>query len=270
MNDNSSTLTNKLLKFLLGVDIKSGQNPFKEIAKVILEALAIVLLVQTFLYKPFTIPSQSMVPTLLVGDYVLVSKFKYGFSRYSLPFSVNLFEGRILGKPPVYGDVVVFRPPHDPTTDWVKRIVGLPGDKVKMIDGRLYINGNKLTLKPAGTHTWRDQHEREFTSNMFIETGADGRKYKIIKHIPFGEAAYDNTPEYTVPEGHFFLMGDDRDFSSDCRVLETVGFIPYDHIVGEAQLIFFSTELPTKGGAWWQIWRWLSCMRFDRIINIVR
>ncbi len=275
MDKKKTSFEKKLVKIVFGIELQDGQNTLKEITKVILQVAVIVLSIHTFFYKPFVIPSQSMVPTLLVGDYVFVSKFKYGFSNYSFPFSPSLFEGRLLDNAfftskPDYGDVAVFRPPHKPDEDWVKRIVGLPGDRVQMIKGCLHVNGKRLDLKPAGKYQWRDQNGQDFTSDLYIETLPNGKMHPIIKTIPFGQASRDDTPVYTVPEGHYFMVGDDRDFSGDSRYIEKVGFIPYDNLVGEAQLIFFSTELPTIGGAWWQFWKWLTATRYSRTMTLIK
>ncbi len=263
-------MKNKLLKFIFGVEVKDGQNTFKEIIKVLIETALIVLTIHTFLYKPFNIPSGSMVPTLLIGDYLFVSKFKYGYSNHSLPFSPDLFKGRVFESKPEYGDVAVFRPPHNTSEDWVKRIIGLPGDKIQMIEGRLHINGQKLEITPAGKLDWKDQHTNDFSSDVYIETLPNGRKHKLIKTFPFGEARKDNTAIFTVPEGHYFMVGDNRDFSWDSRFIEDIGFIPYDNLVGEAQIIFFSTDLPTIDSSWWQVWNWPTSTRYSRSLNLIK
>lgn len=270
MDENRTSIQKKLLRFIFGIELKEGQNTFTEIFKVLVETLVIVLAIHTFLYKPFVIPSQSMVPSLLVGDYLFVSKFKYGYSNFSFPFSPNLFKGRIFDRAPDYGDVAVFRPPHRPQEDWVKRVVGLPGDHVQMVKGRLHINGKMLELEPKGQYEWRDQHANSFTSDLYMETLPNGKKHPIIKTVPFGEGSRDDTPVYIVPQGHYFMIGDDRDFSGDSRYIETVGFIPHDNLVGEAQLIFFSTDLPTTDSAWWQFWKWPTATRYARLMHLIK
>lgn len=270
MTPTPASIKDKLLRFFFGIEPKENQNTFKEIARVLLETLVIVLTIHTFLYKPFVIPTQSMVPTLLVGDYLFVSKFKYGYSNYSFPGSPNLFKGRIWGQAPQYGDVVVFRPPHKTDEDWVKRVVGLPGDRVQMMNGRLHINDQMLPLKFDRKYEWQDQNEQRFVSDLYIETLPNGRTHELIKTIPFGRAERDDTPVYTVPQDHYFMVGDDRDFSGDSRYMDIVGCIPYDNIVGQPQLVFFSTDLPTTGGAWWQIWKWPLATRYQRAFNLIR
>jgi signal peptidase I len=206
-------------------------------------------LFRTFLFQPFNIPAQSMAPTLLVGDYFFVTKYAYGYTHYSLPFSPRLFSGRIFGADPSRGDVVVFRLPKDDSVDYVKRVVGLPGDRIQMKQGLLYINGTPVTRErlpdfadggdscgtdtKAGTKRWR-------------ETLPNGVSYDTLDCIDNG--FYDNTNVYTVPDGHFFMLGDNRDNSTDSRVLSAVGYVPLENIVGRAGLIFFS-RVPDSAGA---------------------
>ncbi len=249
------------------MDVK--QNWFVELVKTVGSALALVLLVHTILIKPFSIPSGSMNPTFEIGDYLFVSKFTYGYSRYSIPLSPNLFSGRIFGSMPKTGDVVVFRPPHKTYEDWIKRVIGVPGDHIRMIEGILHINGKPVTLEKVGKYYWRDQFGREYESEKYMETLPNGVQHMIAKSTPFGQSEKDNTREFIVPEGQFFMMGDNRDHSEDSR-FATVGFIPYENLVGRAELIFFSTDLPTTGGAWWMIWRWPMATRYSRFFTIVR
>jgi signal peptidase I len=244
-------------------------NWFTELIRTLSSALVLVLVVHTILIKPFSIPSGSMVPTFLIGDYLFVSKFTYGYSRYSIPFSPNLFSGRILASEPNTGDVVVFRPPHKTYEDWIKRVIGRPGDRIRMIEGILHINDKPVTLEKVGKYDWYDQYNNFDESELYMETLPNGVKHQILKSKPFGKHEKDNTPEFLVPEGHYFMMGDNRDNSEDSRY-SRVGFIPFENLVGRAELIFFSTDLPTQNGAWWMVWRWPTATRYSRFFTIVR
>lgn len=238
-------------------------------------AVFIALLIRTFLFQPFVIPSGSMKPTLLIGDFIFVTKFTYGYTKHSLPFSVPLIPGRLLEKKkPQIGDVVVFRGPYDPDTDYIKRVVGLPGDRIQMREGILYINDQAANLEPAGTFTddvWtkrlgKDQEERIASSEQerkieqYLETLPNGVKHYILKRDKFGEGMLDNTQEYVVPEGHYFMIGDNRDESGDSRILTQIGYVPENHIIGQAQIIWFSTK-----ALWWEIWKWLTSIRYSRL-----
>ena len=247
---------------------ETQENWFFEGIKTIITAVVLVVIVHTLLFKPFVIPSPSMYPTLMIGDYLFVSKYAYGYSRFSLPFSPNLFEGRIFAHKPKMGDIVVFRPPQDLYSDWVKRVIGLPGDKVQMVEGIIHINGKPVGMEYEREQTWRDEKGQQYTSKVFIETLPNGLKHKIFKTIPFGEAPKDDTRVFSVPEGHYFMMGDNRDFSGDSR-FSVPGYIPFENLIGRAEIIFFSTALPTENGAWWMIWRWPTATRYNRILKLI-
>jgi signal peptidase I len=242
---------------------------FIELVKTIVSAFGLVLIVHTILFKPFSIPSSSMNPTFEIGDYIIVSKYPYGYSRYSIPLSPPLFSGRIFGHTPNRGDVVVFRPTHKSNEDWIKRVIGLPGDRIKMVEGILHINDKPVMLEKLGKYEYYDQHNRFYTMDMYLETLPNGVKHKIAKLKPFGESEKDNTREFTVPEGHYFMMGDNRDQSEDSR-FPAVGVIPYENLIGRAELVFFSTDLPTQNGAWWMVWRWPTATRYNRFFTIVQ
>lgn len=231
--------------------------------KTVIYAALIAIFIRTFLYEPFNIPSGSMIPTLLVGDYLFVSKFSYGYSKYSFPFSPNLFQGRIFGSLPKRGDVAVFRLPRDPSIDYIKRIVGLPGDSIQMIQGHLYINGKELPRDPDGTYmTEGDNDGPPMLLKKYIETMPDGLKHPILKASDDGPL--DNTQVYHVPPGYVFGMGDNRDDSLDSRVLDAVGYIPVQNLVGKADFIFFSIDARYP---WWEIWQWPFEIRWSRIFR---
>jgi signal peptidase I len=245
---------------------KKGQGGVEEFIKSIIIAVLLAVTVHTVAYKPFNIPSGSMKPTLLIGDHLFVSKFTYGYSHFSLPFSPPLFSGRILGKEPKRGDVFVFRGPHDPGTDYIKRVVGLPGDRIQMKDGILHINDKACPLERIEDfHDIDEDTGESVVVPQYIETLPNGVKHRIIKYDPFGTSPYDNTQVYTVPEGHFFGMGDNRDRSSDSRVLKGIGYIPYEYIVGRAEIIFFSTTARL-----WEVWKWPTGIRYKKFFEVIR
>ncbi|MDD9910919.1 MAG: signal peptidase I [Ahrensia sp.] len=232
---------------------------FGETVSVIVQALILALILRTFLFQPFNIPSGSMKPTLLIGDYIFVSKFSYGYSRYSFPFGPPIFDGRIWAGEPERGDVVVFKYPPDPSKDYIKRVVGLPRDKVQLRDSVIYINDQPVQRVQEGIFV-----DRNFGANVevpiFREEQAGGHSYDTIDIQP-GNLP-DNTPVFDVPEGHYFFLGDNRDNSADSRF--DVGFVPADHLVGKAQIIFLSLE---DGVGAWQIWRWPTDMRWGRLFT---
>jgi signal peptidase I len=241
----------------------SRSKGFWETARTLVYAVAIALAVRTFLYEPFNIPSGSMKPTLLVGDYLFVSKFAYGYSQHSLPFSLPLFEGRIFADLPERGDVAVFKLPSDNRTDYIKRIVGLPGDRLQVRDGILHINGAPVTRMRL--ENFRDD---DGTSNgelaRFRETlPGGGLSYTVLDIVARG--SLDNTDVYEVPDGHVFAMGDNRDNSLDSRV-PNVGFIPIENLIGRAEIIFFSTNGDAR---LWEVWNWPTAIRFRRLFNLI-
>ena len=237
---------------------------FGETIRVVVQALLIALVIRTVLFQPFNIPSGSMKGTLLVGDYLFVSQFSYGYSHYSLPFSLPLFSGRIFASPPERGDVVVFRLPKDDTTDYIKRVIGLPGDRIQMIGGRLHING--VAVKRERVSDFID--DEDGTSERvrrWRETLPNGVSYETLDLQENG--FLDNTEEYVVPSGHYFMMGDNRDNSADSRVLSAVGYVPFENLIGKAQVIFFSIG---DGEPAWHLWSWPFSVRWSRLFTLVR
>ncbi|HXZ16962.1 MAG TPA: signal peptidase I [Roseiarcus sp.] len=238
-----------------------------ETVKVILQALAIALVIRTLLFQPFNIPSGSMIPTLLIGDYVFVSKYAYGYSNYSAPFSPNLFSGRILGAEPKRGDVVVFKLPSNNETDYIKRVIGLPGDRIQMIDGRLYINGTIVPREPIARARVEGREGREIEVPTYKETLPGGVEHTIIE-IEGDHGINDNTELFVVPPDHFFMMGDNRDNSSDSRIapeLGGVGYVPYVNLVGRAERVFFSVKGDDSPLAFWK-WPWT--LRLGRFLKL--
>jgi signal peptidase I len=207
----------------------------------ILVALIVVSVpvIRTFVVQPFHIPATSMAPTLLRGDYVLVAKYSYGFSRYSLPFSPPLFSGRIFASEPKRGDVVVFRLPKDNATDYIKRIVGLPGDRVQMINGLLHINGQAVKREQIEDFIQPDG-DRPTPVKRWRETLPEGVSHATLDLQANG--FYDNTPVHTVPAGHYFMLGDNRDNSTDSRAQPQIGFVPFENLVGRALIVFLAVD----------------------------
>src|ERR1700751_225082 len=190
---------------------KRKEGGFAETVRVIIHALIIALVIRTFLFQPFNIPSGSMIPTLLVGDYLFVSKYSYGYTHYSFPFSPPIFSGRILGQPVSRGDVVVFRLPKDDSTDYIKRVIGLPGERIQMIDGVLHINGEPVKRERVDDFIETEEGTRASRVKRWRETLPNGVSYTTLDLVDNG--FYDNTPGYQVPAGPFFMMGDNRDNS---------------------------------------------------------
>jgi signal peptidase I len=250
-----------------------------ESVKTIFYAALIAIGIRTIAFEPFNIPSGSMIPTLLVGDYLFVSKFSYGYSRHSMPFSPNLFDGRIFGSLPRRGDVAVFKLPRDGATDYIKRIIGLPGDRVSVRAGILHINGQAVPREYIGPYPEEGEGPRRIV-RLYRETLPGGRTHNIIEQSDDGPM--DNAPceerdratyrclrvgEFLVPQGHVFAMGDNRDNSQDSRAQDAVGFIPIENLVGRAEFIFFSVD---GSASWWEVWAWPFAIRWSRIFSAVR
>jgi signal peptidase I len=244
---------------------KRKESGYGETARVIIHALIIALVIRTFLFQPFNIPSGSMKETLLVGDYLFVSKYTYGYSHFSLPGSFDLFSGRLPGDwLPKRGDVVVFRLPKDTNIDYIKRVIGLPGDHIQMIDGVVNINGVAVKHERAPDFIETEEGTSAAPVKRWKDTLPNGVSFYTLDLVDNGFA--DNTQVYTVPPGQYFMMGDNRDNSTDSRFSQ-VGTVPLENIIGKAQLIFFSVY---EGERAWEFWRWPVSVRWNRLFTIVR
>jgi signal peptidase I len=241
---------------------KAGKkkNEFVETVIVVVEALLIALVFRTFLYQPFSIPTASMQSTLMIGDYFIASKFAWGYGSYSFPIALPI-NGRIFGSEPQRGDIAVFR--NEITDeDYIKRVIGLPGDRIQVREGRLYINGEIVEREEIGRGSDTDSFTTTVPVTVYRETLPNGKTH-IIQEVSDGERL-DNTDEYLVPAGHYFMMGDNRDRSQDSRVLSAVGYVAYGNLIGKAEARFFSIRdnLPP-----WALWEWPANVRWDRMFE---
>ena len=212
-----------------------------ETVKVVIQALLIAVVLRTFLFQPFFVPSGSLIPTLLIGDRMFVSKYAYGYSKHSFPFDIVNFSGRIFGSEPKRGDIAVFHNDKDGGKDYIKRVIGLPGDRVQMIKGILHINGTPVPREKLPEAPTEISLNRRVIAPRYKETLPNGVSYTILK-IDGDHGSLDDTQVFQVPSGHFFMMGDNRDNSSDSRVPEMVGYVPLENFIGRAEILFFSLD----------------------------
>ena len=233
-----------------------------ENSKTIFYALIIALFIRSFLFQPFYIPSSSMEPNLLIGDRLFVSKYTYGYSRHSLPFSPKIYNKRIFGKNPIRGDVIVFKTPADNRTDYIKRLIGLPGDTLQFINEDLYLNDVKIKKRKVNNFLKINCGNEIVEANFFEEILPNGKKYIAVYRK---EGTMKNSDKFTVPKNNYFYMGDNRDCSKDSRFLNSVGYVSFNNIVGKAQLIFFSNN--KKKGSFFQVWNWKKSIRIDRLFK---
>jgi signal peptidase I len=279
---------------------------FWEIVKTLLWAAVIAIVIRTFAYEPFNIPSGSMVPTLLEGDYLFVSKMAYGYSRFSFPGGLVPVEGRIWEGAPTRGEVVVFRPTREPETDFIKRVIGLPGDRIQVRQGRLYVNDMLVERQRIEDYVDPDRPGNN-PDAQYLETLPGGVTHRIIESMEDSNSEADNTPVYVVPAGHYFMMGDNRDGSNDSRALSqasflanvtpgdtqameaalatfeercrsgtidesnkeclgTVGFVPKENLIGPAKILFWSYGSSFR---WYNPITWVTALRFDRLLNVI-
>jgi signal peptidase I len=239
-----------------------------DLAKTVFYAVAIALVLRIVIFQPFNIPSGSMKPNLLIGDFLIVSKPTYGYSRASLVYPLTRLpiEGRVLAKGPQRGDIVVFKNRKDGNKDYIKRVIGLPGDEIRMIEGLLHINGVPVAKEFIGNKTAIcDGRPAEIPT--YRETLPNGVAY-IVDECNGDVGGLDNRGPYQVPAGHYFMMGDNRDQSQDSRVLEAVGYVPLDDIVGKAERLFFSVD--GSKTQFWEIWKWPFAVRYGRIFDPVK
>ena len=227
--------------------------------KTLFYALIIAIVIRSLLIQPFYIPSSSMEPSLLVGDRLFVTKYSYGYSKHSFPFSPPIFKGRLFSSEPKRGDVVVFKTPADDRTDYVKRIIGLPGDKLQFIDSNLYLNDVEILKSKISENDKIYCGDRKIDVFTFEEILPNGKRYKSVysKTFPF-----QNSDVFNVPENHFFFLGDNRDCSKDSRFLTSVGYVNKDNLVGKVQFIFFSSDRSI--GSIFAFWKWNKSIRLDR------
>ena len=237
---------------------------FGETIKTVFFAVLIAVVIRSLLIEPFRIPSGSMYPTLEVGDYLFVTKYTYGYSKHSFPASLMPIKGRIWASEPKRGDIVVFKFPVDNKTDFIKRVVGLPGDTVEVRRGVLYINDKPVEREKIGEYTLDEFVVRPETYTEYEETLPNGVKHRILEISDF-ERKVDNTTKVTVPEGHYFVMGDNRDRSDDSRV--SVGFVPLENLVGKARFLFYSHN---DKGAWYKPWTWPKMVRWSKIFDTLK
>jgi len=230
-----------------------------ESLKTIFLAILLALIIRSFIIEPFNIPSGSMKPTLLIGDYLFVKKWAYGYSKHSLPFSIPLINKRVFYSEPKRGDIAVFKTPSDNKTDYIKRIIGLPGDEIRIKNGVVFLNNDPINKIQVNDFIDYDKLNREISYEQFKEK-ISNKSFRVIEMNAKGIG--DNTPLYIVPENNFFVLGDNRDNSQDSR-FSNVGYIPKENLVGKAWIVFFSL----KNSYFFEVWKWPKSIRYNRIFS---
>ncbi len=239
-----------------------NKNFFIENFKTLFYALVIAVIIRSLLIQPFYIPSSSMEPNLLVGDRIFVTKYSYGYSKHSFPFSPPVFKGRIIATEPQRGDVVVFKTPADNRTDYIKRLIGLPGDRIQFIDSNLYINNTEVIKSRVSKNDRIYCGNKELNVFTFEELLSNGKKYKSVYLKDF---TFQNSDPFVVPDQHYFFLGDNRDCSKDSRFLTSVGYVHKDNLVGKARFIFFSSDRSI--GSIFSFWKWNESIRLNRFFK---
>tara|TARA_E500000178_G_scaffold323634_1_gene349401 strand:- start:41 stop:775 length:735 start_codon:yes stop_codon:yes gene_type:complete len=242
-----------------------NKNFFIENAKTLFYALIIAIIIRSLFIQPFYIPSSSMEPNLLVGDRLFVTKYTYGYSKHSFPFSPPIFKGRLFQKEPKRGDIVVFKTPADNRTDYIKRLIGLPGDKIQFIDSNLFINNSEILKSRISKRDTIYCGKKKIDVFTFEELLPNGKKYNTVYLKNF---SYQNSDIFTVPEKNYFFLGDNRDCSKDSRFLTSVGYVHQDNLVGKARFIFFSSDRSI--GSIFSFWNWNKSIRLNRFFKKIK
>jgi len=242
--------------------MKLDKDFFLENIKTLFYALVIAIIIRSLLIQPFYIPSSSMEPTLLVGDRLFVTKYSYGYSKHSFPFSPPILKNRILFKAPERGDVIVFKTPADNRTDYIKRLIGVPGDRVQFINANLYLNNSEIMKSKIKNITKINCGNKITDVYWFEEKLPSGKKFHTVY---LKDYTYQNSDVFIVPDDHYFFLGDNRDCSKDSRFLSSVGYVHKDNLVGKAQFIFFSSD--KKIGHIFAFWKWHKSIRFNRTFD---
>ena len=242
--------------------MKLNKDFFSENLKTFFYALVIAVIIRSIFIQPFYIPSSSMEPTLLVGDRLFVTKYSYGYSKHSFPFSPPILNKRIFFNSPERGDVIVFKTPADNRTDYIKRLIGLPGDKIQFIDANLYLNNSEILKSKIRNKTKINCGNRTIDVYRFEEKLPNGKKFHTVY---LKDYTYQNSDVFEVPQDHYFFLGDNRDCSKDSRFLTSVGYVHKDNLVGKAQFIFFSSD--RNIGSIFSFWKWNKSIRFNRFFK---
>ena len=237
---------------------------FIENTKTLIYALIIAVIIRSLLFQPFYIPSSSMESTLVVGDRLFVTKYSYGYSKHSFPFSPPIFAGRFFFKDPSRGDVIVFKTPSDDRTDYIKRLIGLPGDIIQFRDGDLYINSNQIFKSIIKKKTYLYCGNKKINVSIFEENLPNGKKYTAAYRNDY---SFKNSDKYVVPENHYFFLGDNRDCSKDSRFLSEVGYVHKNNLVGKAQILFFSSD--SRVASIFNPFKWSESLRLNRFFKTI-